>query len=88
VSRKIQVSLSATEIAAMPAAILFFNGTWRGPRRPPKYATFKERVLGHHLFSGASDRFMRAAYSRYVRGRWQILKIAVPELPSRSRSSG
>jgi hypothetical protein len=57
------------ERAALPAAMDVVRKTWNTHviGRSPTYLAFKERLLSHHLFTGARDRFVRAAYSRFVR---------------------
>lgn len=66
--RSRRTRLKLHERVSIPAAVDYMKRRW--PRvigRAPKYATFKERILGYHAFWGASDRFIRHAYSKFVR---------------------
>lgn len=57
------------ERVSIPAAIAVMKKEWpRITGRPPSYKTFVERLKSHHLFWGASPKFIRTAYSAFVRG--------------------
>jgi hypothetical protein len=52
----------------LPAAVEYMRGMW--PHvigRPPPFASFKTLLTKHHAFWGSSDKFLRVAYSKYMR---------------------